>query len=68
MPGGWGPGLDYAFLSPVFDSISKEGYKSAGFEKDRLAAAIKKSGVSVIVRLSVALVHGGSQVTLDVLA
>ena len=48
VPKGWGPGLDYAFLSPVFDSISKEGYKSAGFEKDRLATAIKGSGVSVI--------------------
>jgi thiamine-phosphate pyrophosphorylase len=24
-PGFWGPGLEYGFLSPIFDSISKQG-------------------------------------------
>ncbi|GBF93451.1 hypothetical protein Rsub_06584 [Raphidocelis subcapitata] len=35
----WGPALTYAFLSPVFDSISKPGYSAAGFE----AAAVRRT-------------------------
>lgn len=28
-PAHWGPGLTYAFLSPIFDSISKQGEAQA---------------------------------------
>lgn len=30
---------DYAFLSPIFDSVSKSGY-SAAFDRDQLASAL----------------------------
>lgn len=36
-------GFDYVFLSPIFDSISKEGYHSA-FSKEELLEA-KKNGI-----------------------
>ncbi|KAF6259609.1 thiamine monophosphate synthase [Scenedesmus sp. NREL 46B-D3] len=32
--------LDYAFLSPIFDSISKEGYAAANFDPVRLTTAL----------------------------
>lgn len=32
----WGPALSYAFLSPIFDSISKEGYSAARFDRREL--------------------------------
>lgn len=37
----WGS-LDYAFLSPVFDSISKEGYSAAGFPPEDLSAVLRQ--------------------------
>ena len=45
---GWGSGLDYAFLSPIFDSISKQGYAAAGFEERRLSAALQHCRVPLI--------------------
>jgi len=52
----WPPGayLDYCFLSPVYDSISKAGYRAAGFlapgegRRRRLAAALGRSPVPVL--------------------
>ncbi|MBQ5713771.1 MAG: thiamine phosphate synthase [Bacteroidaceae bacterium] len=38
-------GFDYVFLSPIFDSISKEGYHSA-FSKEELLEAKKKGILS----------------------
>ena len=32
----YGSKLDYAFLSPLFDSVSKIGYRSAGFDRAEL--------------------------------
>lgn len=54
--------LDYAFLSPVFDSISKQGYTAAAFDPQELSDALQHAhmpvyalgGVSVD---KVALVH-----------
>ncbi|KAF8069380.1 thiE [Scenedesmus sp. PABB004] len=43
----WGA-LDYAFLSPVFDSISKAGYAAAGFERGALAAALARAPMPVL--------------------
>lgn len=43
--------MDYLFLSPIFDSISKEGYTS-GFTKDMLCAARSKG---IINRKTIAL-------------
>ena len=40
-------GIDYIFLSPVFDSISKKNYK-ARFDHAELARALKRSNVDVI--------------------
>ena len=40
-------GLDYAFLSPVFDSISKPGY-TAAFESEALREAISKAACPII--------------------
>ena len=45
---GWGPELDYGFLSPIFDSISKVGYLAAGFEERSLKLALERSQVPVI--------------------
>ncbi len=39
--------FDYVFLSPVFDSISKENYKAA-FDPDDLKAFLKSAPVKVI--------------------
>jgi thiamine-phosphate pyrophosphorylase len=40
-------GVDYAFLSPVFDSISKSGYK-AGFDHSKLAEALERINLDVV--------------------
>lgn len=40
-------GLDYVFLSPVFDSISKSGYK-AGFDHGKLADALEGIELDVV--------------------
>ncbi|GAA4850060.1 thiamine phosphate synthase [Algivirga pacifica] len=42
-----GHALDYVFISPVFDSISKKGYKE-GFDKGVLEETIKKSSYRVM--------------------
>lgn len=42
----WG-GLDYAFLSPIFDSISKEGYLSAGFDPVQLQTTLATCRIPV---------------------
>ncbi|KAI8466733.1 MAG: thiamine phosphate synthase superfamily [Monoraphidium minutum] len=47
----WGPHLDYAFLSPVFDSISKAGYRSAGFDAAAVRAAAAAPGAAPLVAL-----------------
>jgi thiamine-phosphate pyrophosphorylase len=39
--------LDYAFLSPIFDSISKEGYTAAGFDTAELAQVLCKAPTPV---------------------
>jgi thiamine-phosphate pyrophosphorylase len=39
--------LDYAFLSPIFDSISKEGYAAAGFDSAELAQVLCKAPMPV---------------------
>lgn len=39
--------LDYAFLSPLFDSISKVGYAAAAFDPDELAAALRAARMPV---------------------
>ncbi|QCR24535.1 thiamine phosphate synthase [Pontibacter sp. SGAir0037] len=41
------PLFDYAFLSPVFNSISKEGYKAA-FAPAELALAVRQSNLPVV--------------------
>jgi hypothetical protein len=42
----WGA-LNYAFLSPVFDSVSKEGY-GAAFEEAALRTALSSATVPVV--------------------
>lgn len=37
--------LDYAFLSPIFDSISKAGYNAAFADHEQLRAAVAASPV-----------------------
>ena len=37
--------LDYAFLSPIFDSISKAGYHAAFQDSEKLKAAVAASPV-----------------------
>ncbi|KAK9837817.1 hypothetical protein WJX74_005689 [Apatococcus lobatus] len=37
--------LDYAFLSPIFDSISKAGYSAAFADHEQLSAAVAASSV-----------------------
>ncbi|MEH0156953.1 thiamine phosphate synthase [Limibacter armeniacum] len=41
------PILDYAFISPVFDSISKSGYQKA-FEINKLQHAINKAPIPIV--------------------
>jgi thiamine-phosphate pyrophosphorylase len=40
--------LDYAFLSPIFDSISKEGYSAAGFPPQELCSALQRAPMPVL--------------------
>ena len=40
-------GLDYAFLSPIFDSISKPGY-TAAFDAEALRHALSKATCPII--------------------
>jgi len=40
--------LDYAFLSPMFDSISKSKYYSAGFDTEELRTTLKALHFPVI--------------------
>lgn len=40
-------GLDYAFLSPIFDSISKPGY-TAAFDAEALRDALSKATCPII--------------------
>ena len=47
LRGDWGAALDYAFLSPVFDSISKEGY-GAAFEETALTAALSSTTMPIV--------------------
>lgn len=42
--------LDYAFISPIFDSISKRGYKAA-FNLQLLAESLKNEGIGNAVAL-----------------
>ncbi len=39
--------LDYAFLSPIFDSISKEGYSAAGFDPQEVTDALQRAQMPV---------------------
>lgn len=39
--------LDYAFLSPIFDSISKEGYSAAGFDAQEVSQALQRAQMPV---------------------
>jgi thiamine-phosphate pyrophosphorylase len=39
--------LDYAFLSPIFDSISKEGYAAAGFDPAVLKTSMRQAQMPV---------------------
>ena len=43
----WGTSLDYAFLSPILDSISKTGYKAA-FTVEELRPALTKCAMPII--------------------
>lgn len=47
----YGPQTDYHFLSPIFDSISKQGYRSA-FRKEELCQAVQKG---ILTRKTIAL-------------
>jgi len=38
----WG-GLSYAMLSPIFDSISKPGYRAAAFDSDDLKSLLSRT-------------------------
>jgi thiamine-phosphate pyrophosphorylase len=44
----WGPVLSYAFLSPIFDSISKEGYSAARFNRHELRQVLTQCPFPVI--------------------
>lgn len=44
----WGPALDYAFLSPVFDSISKPDHGAACFDQDELTPALERCPVPIV--------------------
>lgn len=39
--------LDYAFLSPIFDSISKEGYMAAGFDEQDISLTLRQAQMPV---------------------
>ena len=44
----WGPVLSYAFLSPIFDSISKEGYSAARFDRRELRHVLTQCPFPVV--------------------
>ena len=44
----WGPALSYAFLSPIFDSISKEGYSAARFDRCKLLQVLDQCEFPVV--------------------
>lgn len=48
LHGGWGPALRYAFLSPIFDSISKEGYAAADFDRGQLRVTLAACSFPVV--------------------
>lgn len=37
----WGPALSYSFLSPIYNSVSKEGYGAADFDSSELREALR---------------------------
>jgi thiamine-phosphate pyrophosphorylase len=39
--------LDYAFLSPIYNSISKQGYQATAFPKQQLMQALAACGMPV---------------------
>jgi thiamine-phosphate pyrophosphorylase len=43
--------LSYAFLSPVFDSLSKPGYAAAGFDPAQVRAVATRSGTPPLIAL-----------------
>lgn len=47
----WGPGLSYCFLSPVFDSISKQGYAAGSFDQERLSSALARPARPPVIAL-----------------
>jgi thiamine-phosphate pyrophosphorylase len=47
----WGPALTYAFLSPVFDSISKPGYPAAGFTSAEVRRVASAPGAVPLIAL-----------------
>ena len=47
----WGRELSYAFLSPVFDSLSKPGYAAAGFDAAAVRAVAAAPGAVPLVAL-----------------
>jgi len=40
--------VEYVFLSPIYDSISKQGYKSNFIDKDKLKQELKNTNTKVI--------------------
>lgn len=46
----YGEGFSYAFLGPVFDSISKKGYKAA-FDHEALASFLQKNSYYKLIAL-----------------
>lgn len=44
----WGLALDYAFLSPIYDSISKQGYGAAAFERNQLQATLANCPTPIV--------------------
>lgn len=44
----WGPALRYAFLSPIFDSVSKEGYAAADFDRGEVRDALAACSFPVV--------------------
>ena len=46
----WGA-LDYCFISPIFDSISKPGYQAAALDAQQLQAALSRPGRPRVIGL-----------------
>ena len=53
----WGPALDYAFLSPIYDSISKADHKAASFGWGDLAAAVGACSTPIVALGGVQAMH-----------